>query len=65
MVRARFVVINSNEPPIDVVRREMAHDPAVYSEPDTFNPSRFLGTQPERDPALYVFGFGRRFVVCS
>jgi cytochrome P450 len=26
----------------------------------TFNPSRFLGDHPERDPQTLVFGFGRR-----
>ena len=40
--------------------REMARDPSVYADPEMFNPTRFLGSQPERDPRLYVFGFGRR-----
>jgi hypothetical protein len=35
------------------------HDPAVYKEPNTFNPDRFLGPNPERDVSS-VFGFGRR-----
>ena len=45
---------------MDYVYREMARDPSVYFEPERFNPSRFLGSQPERDPKLYAFGFGRR-----
>lgn len=36
------------------------HDPAVYSNPSEFNPSRFLGPNPDPDPAQYVFGYGRR-----
>jgi len=43
----------------------MSRDPDTYKDPDTFNPSRFLGPTPERDPALYVFGFGRRCVSSS
>ncbi|KAJ0417659.1 cytochrome P450 [Aspergillus carlsbadensis] len=36
------------------------HDPATYKDPMSFNPSRFLGDHPERDPQTMVFGFGRR-----
>ncbi|TCD68842.1 hypothetical protein EIP91_009556 [Steccherinum ochraceum] len=39
------------------------HDPEVYDEPMTFNPSRFLaseGKEPECDPRDFCFGFGRR-----
>ncbi|KAL2784224.1 cytochrome P450 [Aspergillus keveii] len=36
------------------------HDPKDYKDPMTFNPSRFLGDHPERDPQTLVFGFGRR-----
>ena len=37
------------------------HNPAVYKEPFEFNPERFLGETPERDPRdIGVFGFGRR-----
>jgi len=39
------------------------HDPELYSDPMTFKPERFLqldNHQPEPDPHLFVFGFGRR-----
>ncbi|KJZ72506.1 hypothetical protein HIM_08175 [Hirsutella minnesotensis 3608] len=35
------------------------HDPAVYPEPDSFKPERFLEPHKEPDPTA-VFGFGRR-----
>ena len=41
----------------------MLHDPKIYSDPETFNPGRFLdinGNIPEKDPFSLVFGFGRR-----
>ncbi|CUA68411.1 O-methylsterigmatocystin oxidoreductase [Rhizoctonia solani] len=38
----------------------MLRDPKVYQHPETFNPSRFLGADPEPDPEDVVFGFGRR-----
>ena len=41
------------------------HDPAVYSDPYTFKPERFLGDNPERDPDKVTFGFGRRWVFYS
>ncbi|KAJ0116179.1 hypothetical protein J7T55_005125 [Diaporthe amygdali] len=37
-----------------------AHDPAVYPNPEVFDPSRFLGSNPAPDPYDYAFGFGRR-----
>ena len=40
--------------------RQLLHDPKVYSDPHAFNPERFLGSNPERDPKTIAFGFGRR-----
>ncbi|KAK0222309.1 cytochrome P450 [Armillaria fumosa] len=43
--------------------RKMTRDPAVYEDPEAFNPSRSLpglGRGPERDPRSIIFGFGRR-----
>ena len=44
----------------------MSRDPTQYPDPETFNPDRFLKNgqlNPDvRDPASYVFGFGRRSV---
>ncbi|KAI0408983.1 cytochrome protein [Xylaria palmicola] len=36
------------------------HDPAVYSNPSEFNPSRYLGPNPDPDPTQHIFGYGRR-----
>lgn len=36
------------------------HDPEVYKEPDQFDPNRYLAPRHEPDPALHVFGYGRR-----
>ncbi|TFY83648.1 hypothetical protein EWM64_g367 [Hericium alpestre] len=39
------------------------HDPETYKNPLEFQPERFLKTEthePETDPYLYAFGFGRR-----
>ncbi|KAI1179236.1 cytochrome protein [Nemania sp. FL0916] len=36
------------------------HDPETYPDPSTFNPSRFLGPNPEPDPLNHIFGYGRR-----
>ncbi|KAI1333660.1 cytochrome P450 oxidoreductase OrdA-like protein [Xylariaceae sp. FL0016] len=37
-----------------------AHDPEVYQDPMSFNPDRFLGSNPAPHPYDFVFGFGRR-----
>ncbi|KIY70824.1 cytochrome P450 [Cylindrobasidium torrendii FP15055 ss-10] len=38
----------------------MSRDRSVYPDPFKFDPERFLGPEPQQDPADYVFGFGRR-----
>ncbi|KIY69829.1 cytochrome P450 [Cylindrobasidium torrendii FP15055 ss-10] len=38
----------------------MAHDPQTYPNPFEFNPDRFMGDTPNRDPFDYIFGIGRR-----
>lgn len=43
-----------------IISRWFTHDPDVYSTPDKFLPSRFLGPTPAPDPTNFVFGFGRR-----
>lgn len=43
--------------------RWFLHDPQVYSEPEKFDPSRFLSPRNEPDPAEAAFGFGRR--ICA
>jgi hypothetical protein len=35
-------------------------DPSVYPDPTEFKPERYLGENPQRDPAPIAFGFGRR-----
>jgi cytochrome P450 len=38
----------------------MSRDPRHYTNPEDFNPDRFIGDNPELDPRSYIFGFGRR-----
>ena len=50
-------------------RRACMRDPEVYEEPEQFRPERFIRggkIDPSvRDPAAFVFGFGRRCVAPS
>ncbi|KAI1308260.1 cytochrome protein [Xylaria venustula] len=39
------------------------HDPAIYPDPMIFNPSRYLGSNPEPNPTGHIFGYGRR--ICA
>ena len=47
----------------------MLHDQSIYTEPDEFNPERFITVDGTVDPAAregimsIVFGFGRRYAV--
>ena len=50
--------------------RAYMHDPQAYESPDEFRPERFIGADGAldpgaRDPADFVFGFGRRCVALS
>ncbi|KAG9191377.1 hypothetical protein G6011_09465 [Alternaria panax] len=36
------------------------HDPAVYPDPMTFRPERYLNGSTEPDPRTWIFGYGRR-----
>jgi cytochrome P450 len=38
----------------------MLHSPETYAKPLSFDPNRFMGDTPERDPREIGFGFGRR-----
>ncbi|KEY65327.1 hypothetical protein S7711_01838 [Stachybotrys chartarum IBT 7711] len=37
-----------------------SHNPAVYTDPELFEPKRFLESWNEPDPSAWVFGYGRR-----
>lgn len=36
------------------------HDPEVYTNPESFDPERYLEPRSELDPTAVTFGFGRR-----
>lgn len=38
----------------------MGRDTTLYRDAEVFDPTRFLGLNPEQDPGAYVWGFGRR-----
>ncbi|RAL13437.1 cytochrome P450 [Aspergillus homomorphus CBS 101889] len=39
---------------------QMTQDPSTYANPTAFDPTRFLSPNPQMDPHLLAFGFGRR-----
>jgi cytochrome P450 len=43
--------------------RSMSRDLRYYQNPYVFDPTRFLGENPELDPRAYIFGFGHRICV--
>lgn len=51
-----------NRPPANQknFNREVGHNPAAYPNPNTFDPTRYLGDAPAMDPRNYALGFGRR-----
>ena len=49
--------------PSDLLDRGFTHDPDTYHDPMGFKPERFLSSEdqnPEMDPHVLSFGFGRR-----
>ncbi|KAF8511558.1 cytochrome P450 oxidoreductase [Hysterangium stoloniferum] len=39
---------------------QISRDPQHHTNPEIFRPERYLGDNPELDPHIYAFGFGRR-----
>lgn len=52
--------------PVSMSQRDVLHDPTIFSEPNTFNPSRWLPNNPELqrlNQHFYPFGRGERMCV--
>ena len=47
---------------INASDRKLLNDSQVYPNPFTFDPTRYLGPNPQPDPREIAFGFGRRCV---
>lgn len=61
-----LITFNLNIEKLTAEKRAISRDPIEYTDPDTFDPERFLpkeGRRVPRDPGKFVFGFGRRRVV--
>lgn len=43
----------------------VTRDARIYANPHAFDPARFAGPEPERDPWDIVFGYGPRYVCLS
>ena len=49
--------------PYELHYRAFLHNPDLYPDPFVFNPDRFMGPNPQRDPKEFAFGYGRRLVI--
>lgn len=48
-------------------QRLAMHDTETWTDPEVFRPERFMDSANDTspDPALYVFGFGKRYVTAA